>query len=236
MGFKPSSVPHQLSSQAPFQPGNHPQNALAIPFQKHNQPPLPNLPPPQQSYQMGSGSTVGTALHVGSDATRSSTGPSNYPGNAGVINLGIEGVLQVGRGSNLVQGSSGIPDVSWSQVPQSAGGACGDLATVASTSAGLPNIEDGSKVYTAAGGGNGGIASGSSDSGVGTSPIHSQGPNQTPVEGMSQLQQPASHGAQLTPELESALLQQVMSLTPEQINSLPPEQQQQVLQLQQMLR
>ncbi|GAB4839595.1 hypothetical protein Ancab_029118 [Ancistrocladus abbreviatus] len=41
--------------------------------------------------------------------------------------------------------------------------------------------------------------------------------------------------AQLTPEMELAL-QQVMSLTPEQINLLPPEQQHQVLQLQLMLR
>ncbi|THG22125.1 hypothetical protein TEA_020841 [Camellia sinensis var. sinensis] len=40
----------------------------------------------------------------------------------------------------------------------------------------------------------------------------------------------------LTPEMEKALLQQVMSLTPEQINLLPPEQRSQVLQLQQMLR
>ncbi|XP_020246494.1 cleavage stimulating factor 64-like isoform X2 [Asparagus officinalis] len=41
--------------------------------------------------------------------------------------------------------------------------------------------------------------------------------------------------AQLPPELESALLQQVMNLTPEQLSSLPLEQQQQVRQLQQML-
>ncbi|XP_008797821.2 cleavage stimulating factor 64-like [Phoenix dactylifera] len=40
----------------------------------------------------------------------------------------------------------------------------------------------------------------------------------------------------LTPEMEKALLQQVMSLTPEQINLLPPEQRHQVLQLQEMLR
>lgn len=41
---------------------------------------------------------------------------------------------------------------------------------------------------------------------------------------------------QLTPEVEQQLLQQVMSLTPEQINLLPPEQRHQVHQLQQMLR
>ncbi|TYJ22191.1 hypothetical protein E1A91_A08G109700v1 [Gossypium mustelinum] len=42
--------------------------------------------------------------------------------------------------------------------------------------------------------------------------------------------------ASLTPEMEKALLQQVMSLTPEQSNLLPPEQRNQVLQLQQILR
>ena len=41
---------------------------------------------------------------------------------------------------------------------------------------------------------------------------------------------------QLTPDMEQALLQQVMSLTPEQINLLPPEQRNQVLQLQQIMR
>ncbi|KAK4280086.1 hypothetical protein QN277_011757 [Acacia crassicarpa] len=41
---------------------------------------------------------------------------------------------------------------------------------------------------------------------------------------------------QLPPDVESVLLQQVLSLTPEQLSSLPPEQQQQVLQLQQALR
>lgn len=41
---------------------------------------------------------------------------------------------------------------------------------------------------------------------------------------------------QLTPEEEKALLQQVMSLTQEQINLLPPDQRNQVLQLRQMLR
>ncbi|RWV92305.1 hypothetical protein GW17_00045336 [Ensete ventricosum] len=40
----------------------------------------------------------------------------------------------------------------------------------------------------------------------------------------------------LTAEMEKALLQQVMSLTPEQINLLSPEQRNQVLQLQEMLR
>ncbi|PUZ43920.1 hypothetical protein GQ55_8G045500 [Panicum hallii var. hallii] len=44
-----------------------------------------------------------------------------------------------------------------------------------------------------------------------------------------------SYSAQLTPDVESALLQQVLQLTPEQLSSLPPEQQQQVIELQKML-
>ncbi|KAL5778997.1 hypothetical protein ACOSQ2_009734 [Xanthoceras sorbifolium] len=40
---------------------------------------------------------------------------------------------------------------------------------------------------------------------------------------------------QLPADVESALLQQVLSLTPEQLSSLPPEQRQQVIQLQQAL-
>ncbi|CAN1239698.1 Cleavage stimulating factor 64 [Linum grandiflorum] len=41
---------------------------------------------------------------------------------------------------------------------------------------------------------------------------------------------------QILPDVESALLQQVLNLTPEQLSSLPPEQQQQVIQLQKSLR
>ncbi|XP_015696670.1 uncharacterized protein LOC107304988 [Oryza brachyantha] len=43
------------------------------------------------------------------------------------------------------------------------------------------------------------------------------------------------HLPQLTPDVESALLQQVLQLTPEQLSLLPVEQQQQVIQLQKML-
>ncbi|XP_056686885.1 cleavage stimulating factor 64 isoform X2 [Spinacia oleracea] len=41
---------------------------------------------------------------------------------------------------------------------------------------------------------------------------------------------------QFPPDVDPALLQQVLNLTPEQLSSLPPEQQLQVIQLQQMLR
>ncbi|KAL7262721.1 hypothetical protein ACSBR1_000980 [Camellia fascicularis] len=68
----------------------------------------------------------------------------------------------------------------------------------------------------------------------------------TSLSGQSQISGAASFGnqtpkaeeappVQLPPEMESALLQQVLSLTPEQLSSLPPDQQRQVIQLQQML-
>ncbi|KAK3119472.1 hypothetical protein QOZ80_9AG0671020 [Eleusine coracana subsp. coracana] len=52
----------------------------------------------------------------------------------------------------------------------------------------------------------------------------------------SSIQQPENEvQQQLTPDVESALLQQVLQLTPEQLSSLPLDQQQQVIQLQKML-
>ncbi|XP_074280346.1 cleavage stimulating factor 64 isoform X2 [Silene latifolia] len=51
-----------------------------------------------------------------------------------------------------------------------------------------------------------------------------------------EVQNTEKQSSQLAPDVESALLQQVLSLTPEQLSSLPPDQQQQVIQLQQMLR
>ncbi|KAL6007484.1 hypothetical protein ACLOJK_032982 [Asimina triloba] len=61
-------------------------------------------------------------------------------------------------------------------------------------------------------------------------------PSALPPAQMGPAIQSSSRPPQLTPEMEKALLQQVMSLTPEQINLLPPEQRAQVFQLQQMLR
>nr|CAD1842013.1 unnamed protein product [Ananas comosus var. bracteatus] len=55
------------------------------------------------------------------------------------------------------------------------------------------------------------------------------------VANADSMPQPERQMLQIAPEVESALLQQVLNLTPEQLSSLPPEQQQQVLQLQKML-
>ncbi|XP_030460028.1 cleavage stimulating factor 64 isoform X2 [Syzygium oleosum] len=71
--------------------------------------------------------------------------------------------------------------------------------------------------------------------GLSDNPPQLPGPPPVVPGQMSQGSQPP-RPATLSPEMEQALLQQVMSLTPEQINLLPPEQRNQVLQLQQMLR
>lgn len=60
------------------------------------------------------------------------------------------------------------------------------------------------------------------------------GPSGSYNAGAASFQQPGNE-AQLTPDVESALLQQVLQLTPEQLSSLPPEQQQQVIELQKAL-
>uniref|UniRef100_A0A0A9E5X1 Transcription termination and cleavage factor C-terminal domain-containing protein n=1 Tax=Arundo donax TaxID=35708 RepID=A0A0A9E5X1_ARUDO len=61
------------------------------------------------------------------------------------------------------------------------------------------------------------------------------GPSGSYSAGSASFQQPENEVTQLTPDVESALLQQVLQLTPEQLSSLPLEQQQQVIQLQKML-
>uniref|UniRef100_A0ACD5W8J6 Uncharacterized protein n=2 Tax=Avena sativa TaxID=4498 RepID=A0ACD5W8J6_AVESA len=61
------------------------------------------------------------------------------------------------------------------------------------------------------------------------------GPSGSYSSGAVNFQPPENEVAQLTPDDESALLQQVLQLTPEQLSSLPLEQQQQVIQLQKML-
>ncbi|CAM0874658.1 unnamed protein product [Alopecurus aequalis] len=61
------------------------------------------------------------------------------------------------------------------------------------------------------------------------------GPSGSYSSGAVNFQQPENEIAQLTADDESALLQQVLQLTPEQLSSLPLEQQQQVIQLQKML-
>lgn len=63
--------------------------------------------------------------------------------------------------------------------------------------------------------------------------VNSVPPN--PLPRPEELQHSGKQVPQLPADIESALLQQVLNLTPEQLSSLPPDQQQQVIQLQQAL-
>ncbi|GLJ24628.1 hypothetical protein SUGI_0470980 [Cryptomeria japonica] len=249
MAYKQSSALHQQPSRPLFQPGNYSQSTPGISFQKHNQPLLPNLRPPQHSYQIGSGTAVATVSHAGPDLVGQITGNSNVQTSVGLLSVGVGGKVQGGGASAVQYLNTMDHDVSRAQVPlptgvshhsevslrmNEPGGRFGDSTTGLTASTAPTDIEDGSnRVYGAV---SGGMITGSLDSGVGASSAYSQGPAQLPVEGIPEPQQSVSQTAQLTPEVESELLQQVMKLTPEQINSLPPDQQQQVIQLQQMFR
>ncbi|KAK1300215.1 Zinc finger CCCH domain-containing protein 25 [Acorus calamus] len=66
---------------------------------------------------------------------------------------------------------------------------------------------------------------------------HSSVPHQTfPISGANGMQQTEKQSIQLPSDVDRGLLDQVLSLTAEQLNLLPPEQRQQVIQLQQILR
>ncbi|KAH9307928.1 hypothetical protein KI387_035839, partial [Taxus chinensis] len=204
MTFKQSIGLHQPPSRPHFQPGNHSQSTLGISFQKHTQPPFPNLPPPQHPYQIGSGTAAATVSNLGPDAAGQSTGHSNVPTSGGLLSLGAGGAIQGGP-STMQYLSTMSRDVSWAQVPIPTGGShypevasgegetsdrCGDSPTDLTTSIVPPNIEDGSnRDYGAL---SGGMITGSLDGLAAASPPYSQGPNQTPVEGMPQPQQSMS--------------------------------------------
>ncbi|XP_027183649.1 cleavage stimulating factor 64 isoform X1 [Coffea eugenioides] len=70
----------------------------------------------------------------------------------------------------------------------------------------------------------------------GPSQTFSMTTNQVPKVEEASVSEKQAAQVQLPPDVETALLQQVLLLTPEQVSSLPPDQQQQVIQLQQMLR
>lgn len=72
----------------------------------------------------------------------------------------------------------------------------------------------------------------------GSGPIQAVGIGSSPANRISStegMQYPEKQAPQQAPDDESALLEQVMNLTPEQLSSLPLEQRQQVIQLQKML-
>lgn len=149
-------------------------------------------------------------------------------GNANISSSGIVpvgGALDAGRGLNLGIPGTSAPLNTWNQ------------AFPSSLPLGAPHVTPA--------GATGHMVTGHHPFG-GTSMAPGSNPNPNPQlfnQAMAQpqpLQQQLQHQQQMQMPIEleqqKALLQQVMNLTPEQINSLPPEQRQQVLQLQQAFR
>ncbi|WJX14277.1 hypothetical protein P8452_04569 [Trifolium repens] len=84
------------------------------------------------------------------------------------------------------------------------------------------------------------LSAGTSDMPVSNGSSHMLGSSSIPVPAVPKAEvrhsDQQSSQSQLPSDVESALLQQVLNLTPEQLSSLPPDQQQQVIQLQQALK
>lgn len=234
LGFQ-SIVQQQSQPQAMFQQSGSSQTNMGVAFQPHAQPPLPSQPPPQQLYQMNSGGgAVGPVSHAGPDISGQGVGH----GNLSSVGHGI----QPGRGPIMGQGLSNMgPTASWQPVPpESAANAVSGVqhSTIPSGMGGPMNLNAGmiAGMSDSAGQSTGnlgsGMITGPLDMG-GSSMVRSQGPNEMQIQAPPQQQQQVSH---LSPDQEKVLLQQVMSLTPEQISCLPEEHRQQVFQLQQMFR
>lgn len=229
-----SIVQQQSQPQTMFQQSGSSQTNMGAPFQPHAQPPLPSQPPPQQLYQMNSGGAVGPVSHAGPDISGQGLGH----GNLSNVGHGI----QPGRGPNMGQGLSSMgPTVSWQSVPPESAANAGSGVQHSIIPAGMGGPMSLSGGMIAGMSDSARQSTGNLGSGMNTGPldmggsnmVRSQGLNEMQTQGLPQQQQQVSH---LSPDQEKVLLQQVMSLTPEQISCLPEEHRQQVFQLQQMFR
>lgn len=225
-------VPHGVQSHLPqssFQQSGGMSQGLSY---QPMQPPLPNQPPPQKVFQM-------------------SRGGADLVGGAGIDQGGLPSgvLLQDGRGPTMGLSTG---SVSWNQLLPSSGSI--NIPPQATTSMGMAAQMISAQSL-------GGVDSGTVSSLGGVLPsngaqpiqqgtsrlyydtegsvmVYSQGHSQPLIQSQTQQQSQQKPQTQVPLELEQqkALLQQVINLTPEQINSLPPEQRQQVLQLQQAFR
>ncbi|MCO5613353.1 hypothetical protein L7F22_067629 [Adiantum nelumboides] len=150
--------------------------------------------------------------------------PRDMGGNTNTASGGkLTGTVESGRGLNMGVPSTSAPSITWNQALPLTG------------SVGVPQVTP-----------IGHMVAGQSPllGAVGLTSSMAPGPGQMQIFNQpltqSQLSQQPQHQPQMQLPIEleqqKALLQQVMNLTPEQINSLPPEQRQQVLQLQQAFR
>ncbi|KAG0586900.1 hypothetical protein KC19_2G125800 [Ceratodon purpureus] len=259
MNYQPQQIQQPLP-QATFQhQGGMVQQSSGMSMSYVQQGPAPpSQPPPQPQYQMlqqnsrmdgSSGApSIGQAGMVsGSEAvlpTGQVMGPGGIPQMGRNMNMPQAGQLgSMGPGAPMNQPSPpsgpGIPGQVMHGLVMGAAQPMGSgnqplLNTGVPVSSG-PSLIGASLVSDNQSRPNYGNQAGISDGGVSSaSPMQPHPYGQMPMQSQVPQQQPPQMAGEL--EQQKALLQQVLSLTPEQINSLPPEQRQQVLQLQQALR
>lgn len=230
----PPPLPQQPRPLAPPPQMQHP-NTQGIGFAPH---PVPQSYQPQSPY-LQQGGPPQTNAGPPFQQMLAPPLPSQPPpqqmfqvprsGNVNISSSGIlptGGALETGRGLSMGISSPSAPLMTWNQ------------AVTSSVPVGAPQV-------TPVGVTGHMVPGHHPYGGTGLSSM-APGPNPNPPQvfnqAISQPQPPQQlqHQPQMQMPIEleqqKALLQQVMNLTPEQINSLPPEQRQQVLQLQQAFR
>ncbi|KAJ7547639.1 hypothetical protein O6H91_08G096500 [Diphasiastrum complanatum] len=255
MNFQSSPSVQQTLHRPPIQQqGGTPFN-MGMVYQQHGQPPLPPQPPPQQTYQTGASIKAPDAFRTDSDRGGApgiaQSSSHRILSGSNSMGLGPGGPVHVGRGPSYPGGPGAFGSNQVGPFPPSTGsvggimvppnvgptGLGGSMGSVPPLGTGTTNPPMsggpavGGPTFASVSGTGGGI--GASAGGVSSGPgfVHPQ------MYGQVQMQAPPQpQHIPLELEQQKALLQQVMNLTPEQINSLPPEQRQQVIQLQQALR
>ncbi|MCO5567116.1 hypothetical protein L7F22_020801 [Adiantum nelumboides] len=231
----PSHPPPLPQQPHPLAPPSQQQNTQGMGFTPS---PVPQSYHPQSSYmQQGGPSPQQTNVGPSFQQMHAPPLPNQPPpqhmfqvprdmgGNTSTVSGGmlpVIGTVESGRGLNMGVPSTSAPSITWNQALPLTG------------SVGVPQATP-----------TGHMVAGQSPllGAVGLTPSKAPGPGQMQVFNQplqSQLSQQPQHQPQMQLPIEleqqKALLQQVMNLTPEQVNSLPPEQRQQVLQLQQAFR
>ncbi|CAN6440051.1 unnamed protein product [Victoria cruziana] len=219
-------VVSQTQNQVPLQLGQS-GGASSLTAQQQMQPPLPQQPRPVgYAVQRTVQSTIQNQAiqSLPSQPISKQNASKSGPSSATVIGGQPAGVRDAGGSVSIINSNvhSSLVDPTVLTA---------DTSEALMRPSKLAKLEDGGVSSGAMAGGNiSGVALASA-SVVGARPFPTNQVSNSNVAAHVEQQVP-----QLSPEVESALLQQVMNLTPEQLSSLPPEQRQQVLQLQQMLR
>lgn len=226
-GVQAAGFQHTFSQSANLpqiqQPSGVPPNMafLGVP------PPLPNQPPPH---------LLQVPRSIGDMGGNGNIAQGGVHSTVGLLIPTSGGITQFGRAVGAEIPATSAAYTNWNPLPASSGSIVGapivtSSMLVTSMPVGLGHSNMGSSNNQQ------GVARGPPFEGPGV--LHSQEYSQTAMQLPSHSQQlPSQQQTQvsLEPEQQKALLQQVMNLTPEQINSLPPEQRQQVLDLQQAFR